>query len=69
MKISVPNLFQTNLQIIQVQGVQTLSVQSNLQISPLQNWPNFNNLGSNLPQDHCNLHSIVDSCENSNISL
>ena len=52
-----------------VQGVQTLSVQSNLQILPLQNWPNFDNLGSNLPQDHCNLPSIVDSCENSIIFL
>ena len=52
-----------------LQGVQTLSVQSNLQISPLQNWPNFDNLGSNLPQDHCNLPSIVDSCENSIIYL
>ena len=52
-----------------LQGVQTLSVQSNLQILPLQNWPNFDNLGSNLPQDHCNLPSIVDSCENSIISL
>ena len=52
-----------------IQGVLTLSVQSNLQISPLQNWPNFNNLGSNLPQDHCNLPSIVDSCENSIIFL
>ena len=48
-----------------IQGVQILSVQSNLQISPLQNWPNFDNLGSYLPQDHCNLPSIVDSCENS----
>ena len=35
----------------------TLSVQSNLQISPLQNWPNFENLGSNFPQDYCNMTS------------
>ena len=48
-----------------IQGVQTLSVQSNLLISPIQNWPNFDISGSNLPQDYCNLPSGIDFSENS----
>ena len=38
-----------------LQGVQTLSVKSNLLILPIQSWSNYNSLGSNWPQDKGNL--------------
>ena len=47
-----PSLFEKWLRL---QGVQTLSVKSNLLILPIQSWSNYNSLGSNWPQDKCNL--------------
>ena len=44
-----------------IQGVQTLSVQSNLLILPIQSWSIYDSLGSNWPQDKHNLHT---GCKN-----
>ena len=43
------------LAALQVLGVQTLSVKSNLLILPIQIWSNYDSLGSNWPQDKHNL--------------
>ena len=44
-----------------IQGVQTLSVKSNLLILPVQSWSIYDSLGSNWPQDKGNLHT---GCKN-----
>ena len=46
---------------ILLQGVQTLSVKSNLLILPVQSWSIYDSLGSNWPQDKGNLHT---GCKN-----
>ena len=48
-----------------IQGVSTLSGQSNLLISPTQNWFIFDSLGSNSPQDKTNLYGGIGFYENS----
>ena len=48
-----------------VQGVSKLSGQSNLLISPTQNWFIFDSLGSNSPQDKNNLYGGIGFYENS----
>ena len=44
-----------------LQGVQTLSVISNLLILSIQSWSIYDSLGSNWPQDKHNLHT---GCKN-----
>ena len=48
-----------------IQGVSTSSEQSNLLISPTQNWFIFDGLGSNSPQDKNNLYGGIGFYENS----
>ena len=48
-----------------LQGVSTLSGQSNLLISPTQNWFIFDSLGSNSPQDKNNLYGGIGFYKNS----
>ena len=47
--------------MIYIQGVQTLSVTSNLLILPTQSWSIYDSLCSNWPQDKHNLHT---GCKN-----
>ena len=50
---------------MEIQGVSTLSGQSNLLISPTQNWFIFDSSGSNSPQDMINLYGGIGFYENS----
>ena len=58
--VNSPTKFELQL-LTQLQGVQTLSVKSNLLILPIQSWSIYDSLGSNWPQDKGNLHT---GCKN-----